>query len=137
MRLAPFEPTHLFAFTPQGPQKPYVEFMTPDIAAAASGYFAFTGFDDREAIIGCAGLAPFGADLVAWAVFSPLLFAHKRAVVRAVKAGLDLHVGRRILAHVDPAHDKAARFAEALDFAIAGRVAHPNGRDVLLYARER
>src|SRR5687767_8203273 len=103
MRFVPFEPAHAFAFEAQGPQKPFLEWMTPEIAALAAGHFSFTGIDDQDRIVGCAGLAASEeGDLVAWALFSNLLFSHKLAVTRAVKQGLDLHRTRRIIAHVAP-----------------------------------
>lgn len=137
MQFIPFEPAHAYAFEAQGPQKPFLEWMTPDIARLAAAYFAFTGVD-HEGVVGCAGLAPSEEtdDLVAWALFSPRLFSNRIAVMRAVRQGLDLHKTRRIIAHVAPEHEKAARFAEALNFRLVGDAPHPSGRPVLLYARE-
>ncbi|MGE0533143.1 MAG: hypothetical protein AB7P35_17680 [Hyphomonadaceae bacterium] len=137
MRFVKFEPGHLFAFEAQDAQKPYLQWTSPDIAKTCAAHFSFTGIDDRGRIVGCAGLAPWqdGA-LAAWAVFSPSIHTHARAVLRAVRSGLDLHRTRTIVAYVAPEHVKAARFAEALDFSLSGRDELPNGQSVLRYARE-
>lgn len=116
-----------------------MQWMTPDIAEACARHFSFSGFDARGRCVGCAGIAPEeGGELVAWAVFSPLLFANRLAVTRAVKAGLELHRGRRITAYIQENHGKAARFAEALDFHHRQTRAdiHPSGATVLVYVRD-
>ena len=137
MRFEPFHAQHLSEVTPQPDQAAFLQWMTPDIAERVAEHFAFTGFDEAGAIVGCAGIAPVEDEMVAWAVFSERVFAYPKAVMRAVKAGLSLHRGQRIMAYVAVSHVKAARFAEALDFQLAGRVTHPNGAELFVYALER
>lgn len=137
MRFIPFEPQHLSQIEPQAAQAPFVDWMTPDIAEIAAEHFAFTGVDDKG-LVGAAGfVSADDGSLIAWALFSERIARHAKALLRAVKNGIAMHEGRRIVAFVAADHGKAARFAEALDFQCAGRVTHPNGRDVLLYALER
>lgn len=138
MILSPFEPEHLTQFEAQGPQKPYLQWMTPDIGRAAAAHFSFTGHDAQGRIVGCAGLAPIDGALVAWALFSVLLEANALAVTRAVRQGLNMHRATRVVAHIHPEHVKAARFAETLQFRFAETRAdlHPSGAPLYVYVRE-
>lgn len=138
MRFVRFEPEHAFAFEPQGAQRPYMQWFTPEIAAAASQFFSFTGVDE-EGVVGCAGLAPADTgELIAWAVFSERIKRHAVSVMRAVKRGLDLHRDHVVVAHVHPEHRKAAAFAEALSFNFKEVRAdlHPSGAALHVYLRE-
>ena len=138
MRLVPFEPHHLRQMEVQPAQAPFIEWMTPEVGEAAAARFSFTGLDDAGTIIGCAGIVETEeGGLGAWATFSTLLTAHAVAVTRAVRRGLSLYDGQRIEAHVLTGHTKAAAFAERLNFSFVRRMAHPNGAEIMLYARER
>ena len=138
MRLIPFDPAHLFAFEAQAPQKPGVQWHTPEIAEAAALHFSWTGIASDGEIVGCAGIAPYDHGLVAWAQFSERLFEHRLAVTRAVKNGLALHSASRVEAHIDPEHAKAARFAGALNFRFEQVRCdlRPDGAPMLVYVRE-
>ncbi|HVK81985.1 MAG TPA: hypothetical protein VM915_15395 [Verrucomicrobiae bacterium] len=115
-----------------------MKWMSPDIAEAAAAHYAFTAIDDRGRIVGCGGIAPADQYLVAWAVFSQLIEAHRFAITRAVRQSLDLHRTCPVVAHIHPEHGKAARFAEALDFRFLEARAdlHPSGALLHVYVRE-
>lgn len=138
MRFCPFEPKHMLEVTPQPAQAPYLKWMSPEIAEAAAAHYAFTALDDRERIVGCGGIAPTEDYLVAWALFSQLIEAHKFAITRAVRMSLDLHRTRPVVAHIHPEHAKASRFAEALNFRFLEARAdlHPSGALLHVYVRE-
>ncbi|GIK48036.1 MAG: hypothetical protein BroJett013_07330 [Alphaproteobacteria bacterium] len=139
MRLVAFEPDHLFMFAPQQAQAESMQWMTPDIAEAVAAYFSFTGIDESGEVVGCAGIAPApkSDDYVAWAVFADSIGKHALALMKAVKRGLELYRDRRIVAHVDPKHLKAARFAETLNFRLEpeATVLHPSGTALHVYVR--
>lgn len=142
MRIAPFAPGDLFAFTPQAAQAAHFGWMSREIAEAAAAHVAFSLYEETGGMIGCAGLAPIesddGEELVAWAVFSARIADNALAVMRACARCLDLFSGRRIVAHVAPDHPKAARFAEALGFRFVRDDAdlHPSGKSLRVYVRE-
>lgn len=138
IRFVPFAADHVGAFALQGPQAPYLKWLTPEIAEAAAQHFAFTGIDEAG-IVGSAGIAPVeGGACVAWAMFSERIRAHRFAVTKAVKRGLALHSHVDVIAHIHPEHAKAAAFAEALSFKFkeARPDLHPSGALLHVYIRQ-
>lgn len=116
----------------------------------AEGSDAWSLIDADGYIIACAGIFPTrllrivgGVDqsleAMAWAIFSPRLHRHARAVVKAIRAFLEGRQEYRIEAYIDAAHDKAAPFLERLGFEFERDVdgEHPDGRPLQLYARVR
>lgn len=135
MKLIPFEPAHLALFEPQAEQARYVDAAREPVAQIAH-WFALTGLDEDGRVLGCAGLAELeDGDLGAWAVFSERVKSMPLALYRAVKRGIEIHEGRRIVAYVAPEHVKAARFVEALHFNLCETKRLDDGVEVLCYVR--
>ena len=128
----------MFAFVPGREQAGYLAWLTPSVAAQVAEHVAVTLRDGEGRIVGCCGIGELeSGDCLAWALFADAVTAHAMSLVRIARRIVALFPGRRILAHVAADHAKAARFIAALDFKLSGRLELPDGRGVLLYARER
>lgn len=151
MQIVPFRAEHIAEIEWQAAQaygqRFYCEEWSEDIAAGSS---AWTALGEDGAIVACAGVFPTrilrdhdGAETpqqsLAWAVFSPALPRYAKSVYAAISRFLALRPEARIEAYVYPEHSKAACFLERLGFHFESAQAedHPEGLDVLLYARVR
>lgn len=140
MIVTAFLPHHLDLIEVQNAQKPFIKWMTPEIADAAAEHFSLTGATDDGRIVGCAGIAPLNETAsIAWAVFSPLLTSFTIPSVRLIHRVLKGRPEKRIEAHIMDGHEKAARFAERLHFKFecTRKDLHPSGSPLHVYVRER
>ena len=138
MQFVPFLPKHAIQIEAQPAQAKHLNWMTLEIAEAAASHYSFTAIDDRGRLVGCAGMAPAGDGIVAWAIFSELIEAYPVAIFRALRRTLEAFRFERVLMHVHPEHAKASRLAEALHFRFleARSDLHPSGSILHVYVRE-
>lgn len=149
-RLIPFTVDHFDAIEWQDAQAAGRGYYLREWAEeVATGSDAWSLVDDGY-VVASAGVFPTrilravnGPDDVlesmAWAIFSPRLPRHAKAVFRAIRDFLDARGEVRIEAYVDAGHAKAAAFLERLGFAFERDMdgEHPDGRRLCLYARVR
>lgn len=133
-----FRADHLAMFEWQSAQR---NFMKVDLRHALElerDGVGWTGVDEMG-VVGCAGFMPTPWGLACWAAFSDRLPQHVRPVMAFIRDRIGLRTETQICALVAHGHDKAARFARALDFQLERSPAgdEPEHRQADLYRLQR